>query len=180
MNLVNWKEVDYTSSVISRCWNGVGFSLAESSFPLGKVLPFSGKNAKFARRATTFWLEYAAEEKENRKRIAKVWETLASIPSNERQSHSVSTRRRKYFTFRYHLMRGSKEPKAIAGNWWEKWSKKKSKVASHWVSLIRIERTSCGDNFYTLRTTILRGTITNYYRKRHIITDNGKVKRIIM
>lgn len=91
VNLVNWKEVDYASSVISRCWNGVGFSSAESSFPLGKVLPFSGKNAKFSRRATTFWLEYAAEEKENRKRTAKVWETYSvGVDSVKRATVSFS------------------------------------------------------------------------------------------
>lgn len=90
VNLVNWREVAYASSVISRCWNGVGFPLPEFFSSRQSPAISNGKNAKFARRATTFWLEYSTEEKENRKRTAKVWETLASIPSNERQPHSVN------------------------------------------------------------------------------------------
>lgn len=90
VNLVNRREIAYASSVISRCWNGFGFPLPEFFFSRQNPAISNGKNAKFARRATTFWLEYATEEKENRKRTAKVWETLASIPSNERQPHSVN------------------------------------------------------------------------------------------
>lgn len=134
---LNWKEVDYASSVISRCWKRGWFFLGWEFFPSRqRVLPFSGKNAKFARRATTFWLEYAAEEKENRKRTAKVWGNVG-VNSVKRAtvSFSLSPRRRKYFTFRYHLTRGSKEPKAIAGNWWEKWSKKESTVSRRTESL---------------------------------------------
>lgn len=106
---VNRREVAYVVSyftVLSR----VGF-LSPEFFSRRSPAISNGENAKFTRRAAASWLEYSRKRKIE-KRQSERWRRFRQTSDSLIQS----TRRRKYFTFRYHLMRSSKEPKTIAGS----------------------------------------------------------------
>lgn len=63
------------SSLRRQLFHGVRAGLVfsrPSSFLGGFPAISNGENAKFTRRAAASWLEYSAEEKENRKKIAEV------------------------------------------------------------------------------------------------------------
>lgn len=141
VSLVNRKEVAYVVSYFT-VFGGVSF-LPLEFFSQRSPAISNCENAKFTRRAAASWLEYSTKEKENRERtgLKERWRRFRQTNDSLIQS----TRRRKYFTFRYHLTRGSKKPKAIAGSW----RKNGAKGATIAVSLFDSHQANCGDNFNT-------------------------------
>jgi len=173
VSLVNRRTKRLVSSVISWCWGRVSFPRARAALLGGDLAISNGENAKFTRAAAS-WLEYSTEGKENRKNTARIGGTLASIPSNERQPHSVNSMAEIFYfpVPSYARFKGTK------GDCKERTEKRREKSSGTvTVSLFDSHWTSCGDNFNTLRAATFRVIVTNCYRKRRIISNNGKVKR---